>query len=58
MEEDIRVKRELRVVHVETGEVIRRIDVTGKTDGHVEKAYMGLLRTCHDDFCVEDSADD
>lgn len=50
--------RELRVVHTRTGEVVRRIDVTGRPNNLVDKAVNGLLRNMHDDFHVEDSADD
>ena len=52
-------KRELRVVDLETREVVHRSDVTGKSDRHVERAMNGLLMKIDTDrYYVADSADD
>jgi len=50
--------RELRVVHTATKEVVRRVDVSGKTDQLVQKCMSGMLRNMADEYHVEDSADD
>lgn len=52
--------RELRIVDIETGEVVRRVPVTGdKTERQIEKVMSGMLhRIDTDRFRVEDSADD
>lgn len=54
------MKRELRVVEMETGKVVHVIPIQdGASDRHVEKAEMGLLRRIDlDKFFVEDSKDD
>ena len=50
--------RELRVVRTKTGEVVHRVDVTGKSDHLVQKTMNGMLRNMADEFRVEDSEDD
>jgi hypothetical protein len=51
--------RELRVVRIADGEVVKRIAISPDKSEHlVEKTMMGLLRNMSDDYRVEDSADD
>jgi hypothetical protein len=54
------VTREIRIVRQDdTGEVVRRFDVTGQSDRAVLKIISGVLRNMDvDSFRVEDSADD
>lgn len=49
-------KQELRVVHATTREVVKTIDVTGRSDRHVEKVVLGLLRNMGDAYFVDDSS--
>ena len=52
--------RELIVKNWKTGEVATRIDVTGKSERHVERVEMGLMMKCDLDagWNVYDSAVD
>jgi hypothetical protein len=54
------VPREIRIVRQDdTGEVVRRFDVTGQSDRAILKIISGVLRNMDvDSFRVEDSADD
>ncbi|MBU1173269.1 MAG: hypothetical protein KKD44_27195 [Proteobacteria bacterium] len=36
-------KREILVKHIKTGEIVKRIDVTGKGELHIERCMMGIL---------------
>lgn len=36
-------RKEIKVVDISTGEVVRRIDVTGKSERGVESVLRGLL---------------
>lgn len=56
--ESRRVKRTLEVVSFDTDEVVRRLDVTNKTESQVEKIERGLMRNMDlDKYFVRDSAD-
>jgi len=51
------MSRELRVVRIADGEVVKRIAVSPyKSERHVEKIMMGLLRNMSEEYRVEDSA--
>jgi hypothetical protein len=52
--------RELIVKNWKTGEVATRIDVTGKSERHIERVEMGLIMKCDLDagWNVYDSAVD
>ena len=52
------INRELRIVLTKTGEVVRHVDVTGKSDHLVQKAMSGMLRNMADEYHAEDSVDD
>jgi hypothetical protein len=49
--------RHLEVVEIETREVVKRLDVTGRTERDVERCLSGLLRNMSDRFYVRDTAD-
>lgn len=53
-----KAKRELRVVNLETREVVHRVDISSKTDRMVERCMMGMLRNMSDAYYIQDSADD
>ncbi len=49
-------KREILVKHIKTGEVVKRIDVTGKSENHIERAMMGMLINMNqEDYRIEDT---
>jgi len=48
-------KKELLIRKLSTKEIIRRIDVTGKSDRQIEKVTIGLLHNMSDDYFVDDS---
>lgn len=50
-------KRFLRVVETASGKVVREIDVTGDSEGKVERVERGLLRNMdREHFYVADTA--
>lgn len=51
-------KRELRVTDKTTGEVIRRIDVTGRSERDIDRITGGLLINMSPRYFVADSADE
>ena len=56
-EADKGAPRELRIVDMETGEVVKRIDVTGKSERQIERIEMGMLRNMNlERYTVEVSA--
>lgn len=51
--------RELRVISKVTGEVVKRVSVSGRSEVEVEKILSGLLRNLNrETYRVEDSQDD
>lgn len=49
-------KREILVKHIKTGEVVKRIDVTGKSESHIERCMMGMLINMNqEDYRIEDT---
>ena len=51
-------QRTLDVIEIETGEVVKSVDVGASDDRHVEKVTRGMLRNMDTDrFLVRDSAD-
>ncbi len=51
--------REIRVHDMTTSEVVHRVDVTGKSDTHVERSMAGMLINMDQNkFYISDSADD
>jgi hypothetical protein len=50
-------KRELRVREFESGNVVHRVDVTGRSERGIEKVLLGMLRNMDTErFCIDDSA--
>ena len=50
-------KRELLVKSIETGNVVKRFDLTGKSEGYVEKLMRGVLINMSDEYTIEDTKD-
>lgn len=49
-------KREILVKRIKTGEVVERIDVTGRSEIHIEKCMLGMLiNMSQDDYRIEDT---
>ncbi len=49
-------KREILVKHIKTGEVVKRIDVTGQSEKGIELCMMGMLRNMNqEDYRIEDT---
>lgn len=49
-------KRGILVKHIKTGEVVKRIDVTGKSERHIERCMMGMLINMNQgDYRIEDT---
>ena len=49
-------KREILVKHIKTGEVVKRIDVTGKSEIHIERCMRGMLINMNqEDYRIEDT---
>lgn len=50
--------RFLEVVEIETGEVVHKVEVTGKSERNIERCEMGMLRNMDTErFFVRDSVD-
>ena len=47
-------RRWLIPTHVRTREQATRVDVTGKTERHIERTTAGMLRNMSDDWFVDD----
>lgn len=52
------MKRELYFQHMDTGEIGKRVDVTGRSEREVERCLRGMLINMHGDWVVRDTADD
>lgn len=53
------MSRAIEVINMESGEVVHFIDVTGKSDRHVERAMDGMLRQMDlDRYSVRDTAEE
>ena len=49
-------KREILVKHIKTGEVVKRIDVTGQSESHIERCMRGMLINMNqEDYRIEDT---
>jgi len=49
-------KREILVKHIKTEEIVKRIDVTGKSEQHIERCMMGMLINMNqEDYRIEDT---
>lgn len=49
-------KREILVKHIKTGEIVKRIDVTGKSEQCIERCMMGMLINMNqEDYRIEDT---
>lgn len=55
---DIDPPRGVQVVTLEGREVIHTVDVTGKSDSHVERVMAGMIRNLRGDCFVRDTADE
>jgi hypothetical protein len=49
--------RFLEIVNLDTGEVARRVEVTGRSERHVERMLRGMLINLGDRWFVRDTAD-
>lgn len=48
--------REILVKHIKTGEVVKRIDVTGRSENYIERCMRGMLINMNqEDYCIEDT---
>ena len=47
------MKTEIQISHIETGEVVKRIDVSGKSERMQEKCLMGVMRRLGDNYDAE-----
>ncbi|CAB4157041.1 hypothetical protein UFOVP747_30 [uncultured Caudovirales phage] len=50
--------RHLEVVEISTREVVKRVDVTGRSERQVNTCLAGLLRNMSERFYVRDTADE
>lgn len=49
-------KREILVKRIKTGEIVNRIDVTGKNESYIEKCMLGMLINMNqEDYRIEDT---
>lgn len=49
-------KREILVKHIKTGEIVKRVDVTGQSEIRIEKCMLGMLINMNqDDYRIEDT---
>lgn len=51
------IKRYLEVVEIKTGEVVTRIDVSGRSESAIEKCTRGMLINMSEKFFVRDTGD-
>ncbi len=48
--------REILVKHIKTGEIVKRIDVTGRSENHIEKCMLGMLINMNqEEYRIEDT---
>ncbi len=48
--------REILVKHIKTGEVVKRIDVTGHSERMIERCMLGMLINMNqEDYRIEDT---
>lgn len=49
-------KREILVKNIKTGETVKRVDVTGKSERMIERCMMGMLTNMNqEDYRIEDT---
>ncbi len=49
-------KREILVKRIKTGEVVKRVDVTGQGERQIEQCMMGMLINMNqEDYRIEDT---
>ena len=49
-------KREILIKLIKTDEIVKRIDVTGKSEDHIERAMRGMLINMNqEDYRIEDT---
>ena len=49
-------KREILVKHIKTGEIVKRIDVTGQSERNIELYMRGMLINMNqEDYRIEDT---
>jgi len=49
-------KREILVKHIKTGEVVKRVDVTGQSENQIERCMRGMLINMNqEDYRIEDT---
>jgi hypothetical protein len=48
-------KKYIEVVSIETGEVVNRVDVTGKTERYIDKCLCGMLINLdRENYCLRE----
>lgn len=49
-------KREILVIEISTNEIVKRVDVTGRSEQHIELCMLGMLRNMNqNDYRIEDT---
>jgi hypothetical protein len=48
-------KRYLEIVEIETREIVKRVDVTGKSERNIERVMSGMLTNMSEKFFVRDT---
>lgn len=48
-------KQVLKVRNLKTNEIVREVEVTGKSQNQIERVMSGMLRNMSDDYYVDDS---
>ena len=49
-------ERKLQVINIETFEIVKELDVTGRSDSNVERIERGMLINMNrDKYCVRDT---
>ncbi len=49
-------KREILVLRIFTGEVVKRVDVTGQSENRIERCMLGMLLNMNqEDYRIEDT---
>jgi len=49
-------KREILVKHIKTGEVVKRVDVSGESENQIERCMRGMLINMNqEDYRIEDT---
>lgn len=48
-------KQVLKIRNLKTNEIVREVEVTGKSQNQIERVMSGMLRNMSDDYYVDDS---